>query len=206
MTRSEQRDIATKLLNNLFTIDTFAMIAGGAPRDWYLGDTARDLDVYLRMPNHDTMGKVVDVCTQLGMVDVKAMERSTKSNECEFAYSQLPNLKWVFEGKFAGVPVNIMVMEEGKREEIVKDFDLGICKVWFDGEKSYYTEEFMMAVQNNICLVHPKYKGTEMHIRKMKSRFPNLIFCKKLEIQGLEQLGCEGTLGVQDYFGEYPPL
>lgn len=43
-----------KVINN--NLDDLAKVAGGAPRDWVLGNPARDVDLYLRM-NFSTQGK-----------------------------------------------------------------------------------------------------------------------------------------------------
>ena len=75
-----------------------------------------------------------------------------------------------------------MVMEKGVREEIIKDFDVAICRAWFDGEQCHYMEEFEFCIKTRVCLVHEKYTGKEAHVRKMAKRFPQFMFFKKVEI------------------------
>lgn len=109
-----QKSIAVKLLRQFQQIDPFAMIAGGAPRDWDCGQLANDLDIYLRMPNHNTLALVESVCENFGITSFKQLVSNTSE-----AYAKLPNLKWVFEGYYEQQKVNIMVMEQGVREGIV---------------------------------------------------------------------------------------
>ena len=42
-----QKAVAKEVLNKLKTVDIFAMLAGGACRDWYLNTEASDLDFYV---------------------------------------------------------------------------------------------------------------------------------------------------------------
>ena len=45
-TIEQQKLVADKVLNQLYLICPEAIVAGGAPRDWYLGKPANDIDVY----------------------------------------------------------------------------------------------------------------------------------------------------------------
>lgn len=177
MTVENQKQVASELLSKLKMVDPFAMIAGGAPRDWYFNTVAKDLDVYLRLPNHNTIGLLTSLAEMVGIKDFYPIDKIKEST-----YAELPNLKWVFEGRYNGVQVNLMVMEKGVREEIIKDFDVAICRAWFDGIDCHYNEEFEFCVKTRVCLVHENYTGKEAHLRKMAKRFPQFMFYKKVEI------------------------
>lgn len=170
---------ARKLLSEFQKIDPFAMIAGGAVRDWDNGVAAQDLDIYVRLPNHNTMTLVENLGKKLG---IQSFQPLTRADECA-NYATLPNLQWVFEGTYSGIRVNVMVMEKGVREEIVKDFDVAICRCWWDGERSHFFPEYDVAMEKKICLVHPNYTGEERHIRKMKRRFPEMRFVKEISVE-----------------------
>lgn len=173
----DQKREAKDLLNKFLLVDPFAMIAGGAPRDWYFDKPANDLDIYLRLPNHNTQALVESLARSVGIVEVKVLGKTT-----ETSYAELPNLKWVFEGRYNGMKVNLMVMDKGVRGEIVKDFDVAICKTWFDGKECHYHEEFEFCVKTRVCVVHERYTGREAHVQRMAKRFPQFMFYKKLDI------------------------
>ena len=173
----KQQEIAATLIAALKPIDPFVMIAGGAPRDWYFNKLANDLDVYIRLPNHNTIGLVESLARLLGITNFHVMPKTTDTS-----YAELPNLKWVFEGYFQGMKVNLMIMDKGVREEIVKDFDVAICKAWFDGVESHYHEEFEFCVKTRVCVVHQNYTGKEAHVQRMAKRFPQFMFYKKLDL------------------------
>lgn len=182
----EQKYEARELLTKLKRIDPFAMVAGGAPRDWYFNTPARDADIYLRLPNHNTLTLVTRLLQDLGMEEVGTIPQSMKSKEN--SYAELPNLKWVLEGIYNGLKINIMVMDKGVREEIIKDFDVSICRAWFDGNQCYYFADFEFTVKTGICTIHENYTGKELHIRKMAKRFPNFQFMKAMKIEPLEEV------------------
>lgn len=172
-----QKQLATELLSKFRVIDPFAMIAGGAPRDWDFGQLANDLDVYLRMPNHSTLSLVELVCENFGITSLKQLV----SNMSE-AYAKLPNLKWVFEGYYEQQKVNVMVMEQGVREEIVSNFDVSLCECWFDGQNIHKTKNYNLTKEHNICFINKNYTGKETHIKKMMQRFPNIRFVKEFKM------------------------
>ena len=41
-----QKEVAKKVFESLTKVDPNCILAGGAPRDWYYGKEARDLDFY----------------------------------------------------------------------------------------------------------------------------------------------------------------
>lgn len=49
-----QKSVADIVLSKLELLDRYCIIAGGAPRDWYLGMEATDIDVYLYYPVNTT--------------------------------------------------------------------------------------------------------------------------------------------------------
>lgn len=174
----DQKREGKELLDKLRVVDPFVMIAGGAPRDWYFDRSAKDLDIYLRLPNHNTITLVENLARAVGITGLGQLSKTSESS-----YAELPNLKWVFAGEYNGMPINLMVMDKGVREEIIKDFDVAICRAWFDGDKCHYFEEFDFCIKTRVCLVHPKYTGKEQHLRKMAKRFPQFMFFKKVEIE-----------------------
>ena len=56
LTVQEQKDIGKELLEKLYLLDPCVVIAGGAARDWYLGNKANDLDIYLSYHPNLTLG------------------------------------------------------------------------------------------------------------------------------------------------------
>lgn len=47
---NRQKLVADDILSRLELLDPRCIVAGGAPRDWHLGKTAKDIDVFLYTP------------------------------------------------------------------------------------------------------------------------------------------------------------
>lgn len=177
LTIENQKEYARNLINLLKNVDPFVMIAGGAPRDWHFNKLANDLDIYMRLPNHNTVALVTDLARSTGIEKFQPIAKVKEST-----YAELPNLSAVYEGYYRGMKVNLMVMSKGVGIEIVKDFDVGICKIWLDATGTHYHDEFEFCLRTRVCVVHPNYTGKEAHVRKMAQRFPQFMFYKKLDI------------------------
>lgn len=172
-----QITFAEELLSKLQMIDPFAMVAGGAPRDWELKKYANDLDIYLRMPNHNTLTLVENVLRVFGVYKLRLLTKNENAN-----YEKLPDLKWVFEGYYCNQRINIMVITKGIREEIVSNFDVSLCECWFDGNEIKSTNKYKLTKETKICFVHKNYTGKELHITKMMNRFTDYMFVKEINL------------------------
>jgi len=85
-----QKTIANTLIHKLEAVDPHVILAGGAPRSWFLGQEARDLDFYVYLPEgaacHEqrrwqSLGlklDVMEVSETFGNSDAKAPELSAK--------------------------------------------------------------------------------------------------------------------------------
>jgi tRNA nucleotidyltransferase/poly(A) polymerase len=87
-----QQSVADALLARLEAIDPHCIIAGGAPRDWYLGRQAKDLDVYLYIPRNSLLRHFK---TQLSAIGITNIEQSTLSFN-DARYINNPLVRWVF--------------------------------------------------------------------------------------------------------------
>ena len=181
----DQKVIAQKLLQSAQCTDPFAMIAGGAVRDWYFNKTARDLDLYMRMPLQNTSALVKRYIQFVLMgTNIRQLER----NDPDHNYAALPDLKWVYEFEFEGMKVNLMVMEKGVDTEILANFDTSICRCYFDGRESHFTEDFLTTVRTRTIIIHDNYTGEEAHIRKLAKYYPQFCFAKIIKVEPTEEL------------------
>ncbi|QHR73752.1 nucleotidyltransferase [Escherichia phage alia] len=178
MNIEDQKVRALEVLRMCQLVDPFAIVAGGAVRDWRLEKPAQDIDIYLRMPNHNTL-VLVEKFLMLG-VGARNVKQLTK--QTEHTYAELPHLKWVFEAYYKDLKFNFMIMEEGVRSEIVWNFDVAICLCYWDGQNYVYHPDFDFALKTNICTINHRYTGKEAHVRKMAERFPMFRFVKDVFI------------------------
>lgn len=178
MNIDRQQDLAGLLLNVFKLIDPAAMIAGGAPRDWYFGKEARDIDIYFRAGNYSEE-ELTETLEGFGITELKLIPRTTTEGT---NYAELPGLLKVFGGNYCGLELNIMLMEKGCYWEIVKDFDTSICQCWWNGVTFTYSKAFKDTIESFVIMLHPKYNGREAHVRKIAKRFPDFRFAKEVFI------------------------
>lgn len=188
-TTQYQRSIAKDLLSQISIVDPSAILAGGAVRDWYLGAPAKDLDIYVRCPNHQTYDDKVDMLSKIGIGNVTPLSKNSAAN-----YTSLPGLLSVFEGDYCGMSVNIMFMNTySYGENIIKEFDCSICECFMNKDGEYfYSNNFLKTIESKVIFVNERYTGNEQHVIKMAERFPEYLLAKiikksKKELDSLEK-------------------
>ena len=169
-----QKAIAKEVLEELEIIDPNCILAGGAPRDWFFGKPATDLDFYL----YDSYGgytqsqwierlnkTLLDV-KPLGMIEGKARK------EIDAEYTSMANLRYVFEGEHYGVKVQVMVMSEPTFTSVVNNFCMDTSKIWWKGGRVQPTWEFLRAHATRTLRICPEHAPKERYIDKMVAKFP----------------------------------
>ena len=90
-------------------------IAGGAPRDAFLGKHVKDVDVFVNLP--------IEVADGLFL-------NAAKDNTSKNSYIG-KNIKRVYNIFVPGCPVNVQIINDGRithyTDDLFKTFDLGIC-------------------------------------------------------------------------------
>ena len=183
LTIQEQKDIGKELLEKLDLLDPCVVIAGGAARDWYLGNKANDLDIYLSYHPNLTLGsnkrsiaKALSIPEDsIETLGVQFDENVDKTTD----YVVNPNVRCVYEFEYKGMMVQIINMHtEFVR---VEDFCFSICQAWTkDCESIEGTEAFYYSVKRKIVYKTGKfYSHKGRYIAKMMNNFPEYIFLKE---------------------------
>lgn len=179
----EQKDIGKDLLDKLDILDPCVVIAGGAARDWYLGNKANDLDIYLSYHPNLTLGsnkrsiaKALGVSEEsIEILGVQFDENVDKETE----YVVNPNVRCVYEFEYRGMRVQIINMHtEFVR---VEDFCFSICQAWTTNCVDIRgTEAFFYSVKHKIAYKTGKfYSHKGRYIEKMMGKFPEYLFLEE---------------------------
>ncbi|CAH9011985.1 coil containing protein [Vibrio phage 409E50-1] len=168
-----QKQIAKEVLEELEVIDPFCILAGGAPRDWFFGKVAADLDFYV----YDSANLSQSVWTERlskTLLDVKPLGLiEGKSNEeLDHEYTAMKHLRYVFEGEYMGATIQVMVMSESTFHSVVDNFCMDNSKVWWKGGKVNTTPEFLLANATRTLRVCPEHTPKQRYIDKMMEKFP----------------------------------
>jgi hypothetical protein len=174
---TKQKAVADKVLDKLFPIDPFAICAGGAPRDWYFGKPATDLDIFF----YSAVNLTGVIEKMLEHVGIKINSVRTSENLPEW-YQLNPHLHCVYETTVDGVNVQLMFMFKDTHTSVVPEFPFSICKAWYKDGKIILDRDFKACEKHNIIVkTGALYNDEHKYVQKIKAKFPDWHFCDTWE-------------------------
>lgn len=183
-TIEKQMDVAQRVLNKLELFDPSCILAGGAPRDWYFGNLANDLDFYVYFrPDLPSWWRT----NQLEKIGLKGfLPKGREDFEFPENYKRNPHLMAVYEGSVSGEKVQIMFMDEKTFHCVVDLFPFGICQAWWKGKDyiDYHTNSSIHTTRHfdesvnhkTLRLLNDLYADSDGYIEKIKNKFPDYLF------------------------------
>jgi hypothetical protein len=183
-----QIEVATFILEKLNAYDGLckfkAEVAGGAPRDWYLGRKAKDIDVFFHadQPFNLTAYQMIDadmvqvILSDLGFV--------LEANDPSGNYESNPNIYKVWNCEYKGEKVQFIFTN---KSHSIDDFVLSTSKAKYSLlEGLRVTDDFVLSHRNNVHVETGKfYANTEAYKEKMKAYFPEYRFITKEQAYNL---------------------
>lgn len=120
-----QKALADRIIWTLNKQGCFPLLAGGAPRDWYIGEEANDLDFYIQTANPEGAAGAVANYLEIDLSPLgdKEYDKLLKEDNPLLA---------VYEGEFQGQTVQFMFVTTNPKVFVNEYFDLSICKVWYE--------------------------------------------------------------------------
>ncbi|MNQ25269.1 hypothetical protein D3C85_384840 [compost metagenome] len=172
MNIEQQKQLADKVYDMLTLIDPNCVLAGGAPRDWYLGTAANDLDFYFC----STGSTVKSVEKQLNRAGFKV-----KASICPVQselYEYMPGLVRIWNCESEAMKVQFIQMSDQKyRWDVVSNMDVSICKAWYSHNGNIKLhQDFKLTVASGIMFLKDKYSWDNKHSLKMKKRFSGKFY------------------------------
>lgn len=168
-----QKQIANNMLNLVETyFDPTCIVAGGAPRDWYFGNVANDIDLFLYwrcdLPNYYFEDKMKDLGIAVTIHSFGSVNNT---------YHKNPNIHRVFDAVVSGVPVQFILMHEKTFKSVVPTFPLSICRIWYKHGETHKTKEFEYTVSRNaIVQLDNTYADGVGYVKKIRNKFPEFSF------------------------------
>jgi hypothetical protein len=167
---THQQKVADLVLKQLFTIDPFSIVAGGAPRDWYLGKPATDIDAFFYDARNLTLPKMQSVLEAVGF----KVESCQQGGNLPDWYNKNPDLKTVYNLNMSGVKVQIMRMSKPTFNCVLPNFPLSICHVWYKEGKIFTEKPFIRSVQHKVIYkTSGIYNNEHRYIKKILDKFPD---------------------------------
>jgi len=183
MSIKEQQVLAQELLEKLEIIDPTCILAGGAPRDWYLGKECNDLDFYLHI-KHEALHSILHRFKRLKL-EVKCI--NWNGTGCH--YEVMEHLRHVFEGEYKGQKFNIMIMNTPTFDSVVNHFGTSVCKAWWKGidHNIQVTLDFLISHYSKVIFKKDDYTAKVLHVDKM-TRYPDYKVIDYSEFDKYEDL------------------
>lgn len=171
-TIEQQKKVAQEIYKKLKIIDPYALLAGGAPRDWYFGNLANDLDFYF-FSTGVTVASVVNQLSSIMGVKVNAIEWDKDSHQ-HGQYKSMPFLRRVLEAEIGGEKVQFMQLTEPNAQfKVVDAMDVSICKVWCRVDMSVHMhQDFKITLASHTMFLSDGYNWSDRHPQKIADRFP----------------------------------
>ena len=166
MNIQEQQKVADVVLSLLETLDPKAVLAGGAPRDWYFGKEATDLDFYLNINMLPV--EFEDVLSDFGVTELT-------EKHGYFYDNRNPFLLYVLDGKFLDCKVQFMIISyTSPILHVLNCFALDICQAWYKHGKLSASKKFMECEPTKtIHIVNHLYGMGDEYVQKIQSKFPD---------------------------------
>ncbi len=166
----KQKDTADKALDLLYSVCPSAIVAGGAPRDWYLGIPAKDIDIFITADNRWTTSEIVEVLSKLGFEKVTPI---TPKEDGLQNYTMNPHIRFVYNGKLDDELIQVVVLNDSTYK-IVDTFAFNVCKVWYKNSKVNTTPDFEYAIFNKVLIKQGElYSSTFLYRDKIIKKFPD---------------------------------
>lgn len=195
-----QQSYADQVLSMIEQIDRHAIIAGGAPRDWYLGQEAADLDVYFH-PNPNW--NVMTVRNQLIAAGFELPNNNDLQENLMSVSQYLANqyLKAVYNPINTAMKVQLMWMSEPTFESVLPQFTLNLSKAYYKNGKISTDAIFDLGVaEKAIIRTNAVYINNDRYIDKIKAKFPDYAYYEsEAAYFGNEEAPDEGIDDEQDF-------
>ena len=192
-----QKTVAKSVLKKLQTLDLYAVLAGGACRDWMLDKKATDLDFYLYYNPKYPASSLKEVLVGLfGGIDVTEVERKPNDwydnleeddqkrfdnkilSNHGFRYTSDKSISNVFEFTIDGVKCQAIFKNDlVYAENLISGFCFDICQAYsLNIDEIKTTLKFDKAVKHKaIQITGEFYSQKDAYIKKIKSKFPDYL-------------------------------
>lgn len=162
-----QKQLATKILNDLKVIDPRAYLAGGAPRDWEFGLEANDLDYYY-FTQAQTM---IESANQLERFFPKVVMSGESQGDTKL-YEHMKGLRRIWNTEVDGIKVQFIQMNSiDDRAKAWERMSMSLCKIKMDAFGIHKHRDFQTSLASGMMFLTDGYSWHDPHPAKIYERF-----------------------------------
>ena len=158
------------ILSKIEKIDPFAIIAGGAPRDWEHGIVARDVDIFLNVPDSWTISTIVKQLNKVCMIRPSAY----KTEDQLLWYEKNPDIRAVFDWDYNGINFQFVIISKPVFD-YHRNFPLSICQAMRKDYKNHLTTDFNASKNTKqIYITNKLYNNADAYVAKVVSKYKDM--------------------------------
>lgn len=162
----EQKAIANEILEKLEIIDKNCILAGGAPRDWWAGVSANDLDFYLYCVPENGVEHTKRSIEKLTGIKLEYLGAD------ENYEGGMKELRSVLDGEFKGQKVQFMLMDKPTWGCVLPHFGASTSMVWYKNGHISTSPEFLLSINKKMLYIKAGTK--QAFVDKTVAKFPRL--------------------------------
>jgi hypothetical protein len=170
MNIEDEKLLAKEVLDCLSIICPHAILAGGAPRDWYMGETCNDFDFYFNLDPDSTLGSNEAQLSRVlpeGMVKIKGKDAHSSP-----LYKHMSALKRLHYYTYKGREVQLIQLNRLRDVfKVVDNMSCSICMIWWKGGDVKPSGDFMLTYKTKMMYLSKGYSWSDPHPKKMRERF-----------------------------------
>lgn len=167
MSIEHQKQVADKILEGLFLIDPYAIVAGGAPRDWHFNEEASDIDVFFHVDRTLTVGTVNKMLSKI----LPAHNKCVCDDDLPVSYEKNKALRCVRSYVIDGVNVQLIELHS-PCWNIVDTFPVNMCKAWYKNGRVVLERDFILGENTKLLYMTNKLYGhKDRYVEKITDKF-----------------------------------
>lgn len=168
-----QKAVADKVLDKLELLDPACIVAGGAPRDWYLGNPSRDIDIFLYAPQLVSSSIKADTLRKLGFHIINEYGDWNKNE----MYQHNQYVQCLYNIVLDKEHIQIIFMNKSTYKSVVDQFPISISKVWYKNKIITLSSDAKNSIKHKIIWrTSDIYSDDNKYIIKIKNKFSNYIY------------------------------
>lgn len=168
----EQKAIADELLERLEIICPHVILAGGAPRDWYFGKEANDLDIYYSLNPQNSEAADNFQLSKVLPEEMTQTKMGFEHTNMDPMYNHMEALRRISYYEYKGM--NIQLIRLHKKRDVyqaLSNMSCSICRVWYKNGEIHLTQDFKKTINSGVMWLKEGYNWRDYHPSKMFERF-----------------------------------
>lgn len=167
MTIEHQKQVADKILEDMFLIDPHCIVAGGAPRDWHFNEEASDIDLFFHVGITVTVGMVDKMLSKILPIPSKCVSEG----DLPVTYEKNSALRSVRSYNIEGVSVQLIELHI-PCWNIVETFPVNMCKAWYKHGRVSLERDFLLGEKTKMLyLTNKLYGHADKYVEKISEKF-----------------------------------